>query len=77
MVAGAVVGSNVAADKDRDRDDAPKYTIERRCPGSETGQRHIAAYDVEYRYRGDVYTSRLNYDPGDRIRVKVNVTPAD
>ena len=54
-----------------------KYTIERHCPGGEPGSRHIAAYDVEYRYRGDVYTSRLNYDPGDRIRVKVNVTPAD
>jgi uncharacterized protein YcfJ len=77
VVAGAVVGSNVAADNDRERDDAPKYTIERRCPGSDSGPRHIAAYDVEYRYRGDVYTSRLGYDPGDRIRVRVNVTPAD
>ncbi|MEP6484258.1 MAG: glycine zipper 2TM domain-containing protein [Rudaea sp.] len=77
VVAGAVVGSNVAADKERDRDDAPKYTIERRCPGAEPGARKVAAYDVEYRYRGDVYTSRLSYDPGDRIRVKVNVSPAD
>ena len=77
VVAGAVVGSNVAADSDRERADAPKYTIERRCPGADAAQRHIAAYDVEYRYRGDVYTSRLSYDPGDRIRVKVSVAPAD
>ncbi len=78
VVAGAVVGSSVAADNARgEKDDAPKYTIERRCPGAEGGSRHIAAYDVEYRYRGDVYTSRLPYDPGDRIRVKVSVTPAD
>jgi uncharacterized protein YcfJ len=76
-VAGAVVGSNVAADNGRERDGAPKYTIERRCPGADAAQRHIAAYDVEYRYRGDVYTSRLSYDPGDRIRVKVSVAPAD
>ena len=77
-VAGAVVGSNVAADNARgEKEDAPKYTIERRCPGTDAGSRHIAAYDVEYRYRGDVYTSRLTYDPGDRIRVKVSVTPAD
>jgi uncharacterized protein YcfJ len=77
--AGAVVGSKIAADSGGDRQPPPvqKYTIERRCPGGETGSRHVAAYDVEYRYRGDVYTSRLNYDPGDRIRVKVNVTPAD
>jgi uncharacterized protein YcfJ len=79
VVAGVVVGSNVAADNGRggEKEDAPKYTIERRCPGADPGSRHIAAYDVEYRYRGDVYTSRLTYDPGDRIRVKVSVTPAD
>jgi uncharacterized protein YcfJ len=77
--AGAVVGSNIAAHSDGDPNDAPaqKYTIERRCPGGDAGKRRIAAYDVEYRYRGDVYTSRLDYDPGDRIRVKVHVTPAD
>jgi uncharacterized protein YcfJ len=78
-VAGAAVGSRLAADSGNDRQDPAlqKYTIERRCPGAEQGGRRIAAYDVEYRYRGDVYTSRLSYDPGDRIRVKVNVTPAD
>lgn len=76
--AGAVVGSNIAANSANDRQSPPqKYTIERRCPGGDPNTRHIAAYDVEYRYRGDVYTSRLGYDPGDRIRVKVNVTPAD
>ena len=78
--AGAVVGSKLAADSDNGRQDAPvqKYTIVRHCPGGESNAtRRIAAYDVEYRYRGDVYTSRLSYDPGDRIRVKVNVTPAD
>jgi uncharacterized protein YcfJ len=77
--AGAVVGSKLASDSDNGRQDSPaqKYTIVRHCPGGEQGTRRIAAYDVEYRYRGDVYTSRLNYDPGDRIRVKVNVTPAD
>ena len=78
--AGAVVGSKLAADSGKNREDPPaqKYTIVRHCPGGESnGARRIAAYDVEYRYRGDVYTSRLSYDPGDRIRVKVNVTPAD
>jgi uncharacterized protein YcfJ len=40
-------------------------------------QRRIIGYDVEYRYRGEVYTSRLNYDPGERLRVRVRVDPAD
>jgi uncharacterized protein YcfJ len=77
--AGAVVGSKLAANSGDDGQDrgVQKYTIVRHCPGGDSNPRHIAAYDVEYRYRGDVYTSRLAYDPGDRIRVKVNVTPAD
>jgi uncharacterized protein YcfJ len=44
---------------------------------SVTEQRRIVGYDVEYRYRGEVYTSRLNYDPGERLRVRVQVQPAD
>jgi len=73
-VAGGVVGNQVAADN------RPQYTTQRRCrssTGSSSGQRHVVAYDVEYRYRGEVFTSRLTYDPGDRMRVKVSVTPAD
>ncbi len=39
--------------------------------------RRIAGYNVEYRYHGDIYVSRLNYDPGDRLRIRVAITPAD
>jgi uncharacterized protein YcfJ len=76
-VAGAVVGNNVAAANERP--DQPAYTTVRRCPPSEGGnsQRRVVAYDVEYRYRGEIYTSRLGYDPGDRIRVRVSVVPAE
>ncbi len=37
----------------------------------------MVAYDVQYRYRGDVYMARLNYDPGDRLRVRVSIEPAE
>jgi uncharacterized protein YcfJ len=40
-------------------------------------QRQIMGYDVQYRYRGEVYESRLGYDPGERLRVLVNVAPAE
>lgn len=33
-------------------------------------------YDVEYRYRGEVFVSRLDHDPGDRLRIRVAVAPA-
>jgi uncharacterized protein YcfJ len=36
-----------------------------------------AGYDVEYSYKGDVYVARMSYDPGNRIRVRVSVVPAD
>jgi uncharacterized protein YcfJ len=37
-------------------------------------QRPIA-YDVDYVYRGTKYRSRLPYDPGNRLRVRVSVVP--
>jgi len=73
-VAGGVVGNNVS----RSGDTVYQGT-ETRCRdvSSVTEQRRIAGYDVEYRYRGEVYVSRLNYDPGERLRVRVSVSPAD
>lgn len=75
-VAGAAVGNNAAA---QSQQDGRVTSTERHCRivDSPTGQRHIAAYDIEYRYRGELYTSRMNYDPGDRIRVRISVTPAE
>lgn len=33
------------------------------------------AYDVDYVYKGAKYRSRLPYDPGHKIKIKVSVTP--
>ncbi|HXP00884.1 MAG TPA: glycine zipper 2TM domain-containing protein [Luteibacter sp.] len=73
-VAGGAVGNNIAHNGDRTYD-----STETRCRDVSTvsEQRRIAGYDVEYRYRGEVYVSRLNYDPGERLRVRVSVAPAD
>jgi uncharacterized protein YcfJ len=76
-VAGGVVGNNIASSNDPGRA-PPRYTTQRRCRQVEGApQRHVVAYDVEYRYRGELYTSRMNTDPGDRMRVKVTVMPAE
>ena len=37
-------------------------------------QRPIA-YDVDYVYKGTKYRSRLAEDPGNRLRIRVSVTP--
>lgn len=72
-VVGGAVGNSVASG-------GQTYTTDQTVcqPGSQVSeQRQIIGYDVEYRYHGDVYMSRLSYDPGERLRVRVNVAPAD
>ncbi|GMV30635.1 MAG: hypothetical protein AMXMBFR59_27600 [Rhodanobacteraceae bacterium] len=77
-IAGAVAGGAIANSAAR-RDDHTYVTSERHCREVDGGyeERRINGYDVEYRYRGETYMSRLSYDPGERIRVRVSVSPAD
>lgn len=77
-IAGAVAGGAIANSAAR-RDDHTYVTSERHCREVDGGyeERRVNGYDVEYRYRGETYMSRLSYDPGERIRVRVSVTPAD
>lgn len=72
-VAGGAVGNRMS-DRGGDYEDS-----QTRCRqvSSISEQRRIIGYDVEYRYRGDVYVRRLSYDPGERLRVRVRVDPAD
>jgi len=73
-VAGGAIGNGVAR-----RGGGTYEGTQTTCRNVSTvsEQRRIMGYDVEYRYRGEVYVSRLNYDPGERLRVRVSVTPAD
>ena len=76
-VAGAVAGGAVG---NRVSDPGGDYTTNQtQCQQVNTvsQQRRIIGYDVEYRYRGEVYMSRLDYDPGERLRVRISVTPVD
>jgi uncharacterized protein YcfJ len=77
-VAGAVAGGAVG--NSATQSGGGEYeTTETHCRqvAAVSEQRRIMGYDVEYRYRGEVYLSRLNYDPGERLRVRVSVSPAD
>ncbi len=40
-----------------------------------TSNGSVTAYDVTYEYAGRRYTTRTAYNPGDRIRVRVDVRP--
>lgn len=79
--AGAVIGGAVGHDvgKQNSRGDRRYVSTEQRCQivDVEREERRIAGYDVEYQFKGDVYMSRLAYDPGNKLRVRVAVSPAD
>ena len=65
------------------------FAVEERCDTSaESGQgrqcrpvrverefQRPIAYDVDYIHRGVKYRSRIPFDPGKRLRLKVSVTP--
>lgn len=42
---------------------------------SRTGNGSANAYDVTYEYNGRRYTRRMDYHPGNRVRVRVDVSP--
>ena len=71
-VVGGLVGNN-ASSGNRVVDQTQCEQVGERV----SEQRRIAGYNVEYRYHGDVYVSRLNYDPGDRLRIRVSINPAE
>ena len=84
-VAGAIIGSAVghdAGERRRDREDAygsqPVAYTQQRCDVRyETSyQERIDGYRVTYEYNGQRYVTQLPYDPGKRLRIRVNVEPA-
>ena len=38
-------------------------------------EERVDGYDVTYEYAGREYVTRMPYDPGERIRIRVDVTP--
>ena len=51
--------------------------LTRNCRIVEVGRefRRPIAYDVDYVWRGTKYRSRLPEDPGNRLRIRISVTP--
>jgi uncharacterized protein YcfJ len=71
-VAGAVIGGAIGRRVDRNNGSAGTRC---RTVEVERDERRIIGYDVEYQYKGDTYMSRVDYDPGSRLRIRVSVTP--
>ena len=77
---GAAIGNNSA--RSRNGDD---YGVERhagpveRCKTSyrEHREERIEGYNVTYRYHGQKYRTEMPYDPGNKLRIRVDVRPAE
>lgn len=76
--AGAVLGGSIGANASHRRNPDGYYAVrETHCSVERdwrTEQR-VVAWDVTYKYRGQVYQTRMREQPGDRIRVRVQVDP--
>ncbi len=81
-VAGTLIGAAIGSEGARSRHAG--YDVERiarpveRCKTRYRSHREerIDGYRVTYRYRGQTYMTEMPYDPGRRIRVRVDVRPA-
>ena len=76
--AGAVLGGSIAADASYRRNPDGYYAVtERQCTVEKDWryEEQIVAWDVRYKYRGDIYETRMKKQPGKRIQVRVDVEP--
>lgn len=72
VLAGAVLGDRAEANAT-----PPRTMTVRSCQNVTQLENRFMGYDVTYEYRGQRYTARVPSDPGDRVALKVNVSPVD
>jgi uncharacterized protein YcfJ len=77
-ITGAMLGASIANRARRHRHDSHSshYTPQHCTTVVESHEvEEIAGYRVRYLYQGQEFVKRVDSDPGDRIRVQVQVTP--
>jgi len=78
-IAGAAIGAGVGYDSARRVYGDREERVVQRCDVRYDNQyeERIDGYRVTYEYNGREYTTRMPYDPGEKIRVRVAVAPAE
>ncbi len=86
-VAGSVIGAAIGAHGHTSSDRRGKHRSKRhnhrhtgeRCETVESSHRRrkLIGFDVTYRYKGEIFYTRTEHDPGKRLRLSVNITPLD
>ena len=64
-------------DYDRERYHDSRYEVIQRCElrDNYTTKQRVVAYNVAYKYQGNVFHTEMQRDPGQKIKVKVTVDP--
>lgn len=81
-IAGAVIGGSIGHNSHHNRYNGNYNTrvrVEQRCEvvyQKTKKVREIKGYDVKYRYEGEAYKAFMRKHPGDKIKVRVRVSPA-
>ena len=80
-IAGAIIGSTIASSANakyyRTADYRTQHRERCRIETQYRSEQQLVGYRVRYRYKGEMYTTRMNEHPGKRIPVKVKVIPVD
>jgi len=74
---GAIIGGAVGYSASRDRQPYGSERVYERCETRyrDSWEERVDGYEVTYEYAGRRYLTRMPYDPGDRVRIRVDVTP--
>ncbi|MEZ5557214.1 MAG: glycine zipper 2TM domain-containing protein [Pseudomonadales bacterium] len=76
---GAVLGGTIGYDIGRRQQgyETVRYGTEEVCDivHEQRSEDRLLGYDVTYRYAGSTYSTRMDRDPGEWLRVRVQVTP--
>ena len=73
-IAGAMIGDRA---ENSNRPQGVQEQAVRQCRVVDAYESRTAGYDVTYEYRGQSYTTLMNRDPGNRVRLRVSVQPID
>ena len=68
-----MIGATIGHDSDHHYAEPYSYT-EQHCSvvTDYVEEEHIIGYRVSYRYQGELYTSRMDHDPGRFVRLRVS-----
>lgn len=78
-VAGTVIGAAVGNEMGKKERHQPYTHTERHCRVTESYQEEerVIGYRVTYRFRGELFTSEMDHDPGKFVRLRVKLIPID